>query len=562
MTGSGDETFRDFGGGESQNDPLGIIGWTVGGKYRIRSYIGGGGFGEVYDGYNVNLPEQKLVIKFFKRVQSRDKFAKEAKILCLLDHPNILRIIDYLPEEGALVVPFIDGKDGATILKESGVLQEKLFLRVARAMTDALAYAHEKKIAHRDLKPGNILIDKNEHIYLIDFGIAKEMGGSATKTAYVALTPLFAAPERQSGDQDYNPFLSDIYELGVTLFNFATNEMPYRNPSHPNPNEWGGATAIKRLSPELRRILRKATNPDPSERYATASDFAREIRNLDIAFGGGKGKSKIIAIAAAVVVVAGGAYLASQFLMKEPSQTNTAEQQAVVKKEEPKPAPNKPEDSQQGVKVIASPPEETKKEEPKPLTAAPKDTVTATPVKPPMPNLTVRVVPQFNATLYVDGRERALERRIEMEPGRHEIRVLHPDYPLLIDTLDVSVDKSHEYNLTSIYEGAQEVNFRIGVVPDDLKDASLQVSFNGKRRQFKNEELPVLDWPVKIGRWQMRFDITTAARTAKKIDSLVTFPHGGGPRVRFGGNSATVDFGDARWQNLENIDVVIYWQSH
>ena len=178
-------------------DPLGLIGWDIAGKYKVTSYLGGGGFGEVYHGFNINLPEQKLVLKFFKRVAAREQFAREAKILCRLDHPNICRVIDFLSEEGALVVASIDGKDGGMILKKSGKLSEELFLKVARTMTDALAYAHDRQIAHRDIKPANIMIDANERIYLIDFGIAKEVSGGATSTGYQALTPMFAAPERQ-----------------------------------------------------------------------------------------------------------------------------------------------------------------------------------------------------------------------------------------------------------------------------------------------------------------------------------------------------------------------------
>jgi len=289
-------------------DPLGIIGWEVAGKYKIRAYIGGGGFGEVYEGYNKNLSEQRLVFKFFKRVQSRDKFAKEAKILCMLDHPNISRVMDYLPEEGAVVVSFIDGDDGSVILKNSGALDADRFLKVARAMTSAVAFAHEKRIAHRDIKPGNIMFDKSGHVYLIDFGIAKEMGGDATKTAYVALTPLFAAPERQSGDQNYNPFLSDIYEMGVTLFNFATNDLPYRNPANPNYREWGGM-ASKNLSPDMRRILMKATHPDPKQRYKTARDMADDVKSLKQVYGGKKKKSILSYLAVIVVVLAVAAFL-------------------------------------------------------------------------------------------------------------------------------------------------------------------------------------------------------------------------------------------------------------
>ncbi|MEW5922881.1 MAG: serine/threonine-protein kinase, partial [Candidatus Zixiibacteriota bacterium] len=314
-------------------DPLGIIGWEVAGKYKIRAYIGGGGFGEVYEGFNMHLPEQKLVFKFFKRVQSRDKFAKEAKILCMLDHPNISRVIDFLPEEGAVVVAYIDGEDGAARLKKSGALDEETFLRVARAMTDAIAFAHEKRIAHRDLKPGNIMFDKSGHVYLIDFGIAKEMGGDATKTAYVALTPLFAAPERQSGEQDYNPFLSDIYEMGVTLFNFATNDLPYRNPANPNIHEWGGM-ASENLSPELRRILMKATHPDPKQRYQTAREMAGDLKLLKQVYGGGKKKSAAIYYVAAIIVLlaVGGYYFRDRItglynqLTAKQEQVNESEQ--------------------------------------------------------------------------------------------------------------------------------------------------------------------------------------------------------------------------------------------
>ncbi|NMC43455.1 MAG: serine/threonine protein kinase, partial [candidate division Zixibacteria bacterium] len=360
-------------------DPLGILGWVIGGKYKVGAYVGGGGFGEVYSGFNVNLPEQRLIIKFFKRVQAREKFNKEAKILCLLDHPNICRVIDFLPDEGAVVVAFIDGRDGAKILKESGPLSPDLFMKVALALTEAMAYAHEKKIAHRDIKPGNLIIDKNEHVYLIDFGIAKEIGGDATKTGYQTLTPMFAAPERQAGDRDYNPFISDVYETGITLFNFITGSLPYRNPVNPNFAEWGG-TATEKLSPELRRILMKATHPDPRKRFQTMAEMAKEFKNLPQVYGGRGKKSSILYILAAVVVVA--AAVVGWQLLKGPA--GTAQTPS-------KPAPAIPVEVQKPETIKPKPPADTVIPKPAatPATVPPKtDTAKLNAVVKPYPPTT------------------------------------------------------------------------------------------------------------------------------------------------------------------------------
>lgn len=547
---------------DETGDPLGIIGWVIGSKYKIRSYIGGGGFGEVYEGFNINLPDQRLVIKFFKRVQSRDKFVKEAKILCLLDHANILRIIDFLPEEGALIVPFIDGSDGAGMLKRSGPLKEALYLKVARTMTDALAYAHEHKIAHRDIKPGNILIDKNENTYLIDFGIAKEIKDSATKTAYVALTPMFAAPERQGGEQDYNPFISDIYEMGVTLFNFATNEMPYRTPSNPNIQEWGGPT-IKNLSPQLRRILKKATHPNPSERYQSASLLAAELKKLEHVYIQ-KRKGRFFAIAALIIILLVAAYAIKQ-MTSGSSKKDMGPGVSVIHHEQEQAQTNKQiEDTGKAiVQDIESPVAETKKIDTPKIEMAIQDTAKTESAAPSsnLPALLVHVLPQYNASLYIDGKEKSPDKKINTEAGLHEIKIIHPDYPILIDTVDVSIDKNMEYNLASRFAGAGSVNFRIATIPPDLASSTLGVTFNGKKRRFKNDELPILDMKMPPGKWQFKFDINMANGATGRVDSITTFPYGGGPHIKIKGNGGLVDFAAAEWHGMENIDMVVFWTS-
>ena len=187
-------------------DPLNKVGAVLAGKFCITHYVGSGGFGHVYRGYNKTLREQKVVIKFLRRIQMSSNFAREARILSLLDHPNICRVLDYLPDEQALIVPFINGEDCHRILRKSGALSSSRFRRVATTVLDALTSAHKRGIAHRDIKPGNIMIDTDNHVYVIDFGIAKEIDQATTRTGAQAMTPLFAAPERQRPGIKYDPF--------------------------------------------------------------------------------------------------------------------------------------------------------------------------------------------------------------------------------------------------------------------------------------------------------------------------------------------------------------------
>lgn len=461
---SADEGTRPYHNteGDEPRDPLGLIGWVIAGKYKVQTYLGGGGFSEVYEGINVNLPEQRLAIKFFKRMAAREKFAKEAKILCLLDHPNICRVIDYLPDEGAMVVSFISGKDGGRILKDSGPLPEKLFLKVARAITSAMAYAHNKRIAHRDIKPGNIIVDQNEHVYLIDFGIAKELREDATKTGYQALTPMFAAPERQKGDVAYNPYLSDVYEIGAALFNLATNDVPYRNPVIPNIREWGGEAA-QRLSPQLTRILRKATHPDPERRYQSVQELHDDLQKLTLAYK----KSRMVRnalVTAAIVVVAGLGYWGISFISSSsseptlparfPDTTQTATPQKTTPAQKPVVVPAQEDKSKASVDSVRTGSAVTRKDSavkpvvlttpqssaPAPKTSVPTETKpleTKAPVKelpPTVPStvkLLVQVIPENDVALTVDGTPRKPNNAFDAKPGTYPITVTQPELSYL-----------------------------------------------------------------------------------------------------------------------------------
>lgn len=581
-------------------DPLGIMGWVIGGKYKIQGYLGGGGFGEVYEAYNENLQEQRLVIKFFKRVQAREKFDKEAKILCMLDHPNISRVIDYLPEEGAVVVAFIDGKDGAVILKESGALKEELFLKVARGISSAIAYAHEKKIAHRDIKPGNIIIDKHENVYLIDFGIAKEMGTEATKTAYTALTPMFAAPERQSGEKGYNPFLSDVYETGVTLFNLATNSLPYRNPTNPLFEEWGGMAA-KRLSPDLTRILKKATHPVPAKRYSSAAEMAADLRNLKMAFGGGGKRSRWPVIAAAIVLLAivgyfGSGPIGNLFSSKSadetPPATSTSSQQV-----EDQQIPAAIEDT--AAQTSAQLPETTSTQstgpsssqaaaDQKPAVVEPQEVVNNVetakdtsgtgnetqkadesvteekpkpkPPPPPKSEVFLGVIPNDSVVLFVDGVQRQAGQRFTIDAGQYDMAVIQPDFPIYRGTLNAASGKvDRAVDLAELSGTLDTIGLQISIIPTE-PDYVLELKRNGRRKLIFS--FPYLGLAQLTGEWSFEVDVKpVGAALGKniKVDSCVIFPYNPDLRQVIRGGSGILKVGKGTGQSASSARFLVYY---
>ena len=536
-------------------DPIGRIGHVVGGKYKIRSYVKGGGFGEVYEGYNVNLPEQRLVIKFLKEGRLRDKFEKEAQLLCRLDHPNICRIIDYLPEEMALVVPFIDGKDCDQILKESGPLPEALFLNVSRAVMEAVIFAHERRIAHRDIKPANILIDKRSQVYLIDFGIAKEIGDGTTKTGYIALTPQFAAPERQVGEKNYNPFLSDIYEVAVTLFNLATNEMPYRNASNPNLRDWDQKPNSD-LSPALCQLLKKALHPNPIERYQSVSEMAEDLKRVGSVFRRrSRGISRNVAVSAAVFVIAVAAILAVPGLWRK-LLTGSAEVVSIrTPGEISLPTPSESVRTQDG--HVADQTQGSTQSATAAKNEAPPGESTARDARPRM---RVVVVPGENAVLTVDGTARSIASDFEVSPGRHSVGVLHPDYPLLEKVITVSqMDTSIVCELATEFAAFETLDLRLSVKPS-LDGQYLEFNLNGARRRFT--AFPASGLVPLAGKWQIEMKIGDSRGSGQEsaaVDSCVSFPYGGGPRVAVRGSRGTVDFSTAAWKGKKVVPIQVYW---
>jgi len=561
---SDDET-RDIGSfpAHGGGDPKKLVGRVIADKYELTRHVGGGGFGEVYEATNVNLAEQKLVIKFIRRVDSPERFKKEATILCLLNHPNICRIVDYLPNEGALVMPYIEGKDCQDLLDEDSQLDEALILKIARCVTSAIAYAHSQRIAHRDIKPGNIMVDHNQQVLLIDFGIAKEMDAEAlTRTGYQVLTPQYAAPERMTPGKvkDYDPFLSDIFEIGSTIHKLATRHTPFEEVRHIHDRSAGKSRPLSR---RMKKILKKATRPSPEARYQSATELASDLESIKRVYGTSWWKLAIIPVVL-VASIATYVMVTKTNIQEATVPTDSIEvidtlQDSVISAVDVKP------DSlvamtKDSAAATEGPSEEDPDELPK--SEADKSTISQTPVEPPpeppKSKLQVSVVPRFNSSLFINNVEKNPGQEYSVEPGKYEVKIINPDYPIVIDSVDVQVDRSKQYTLTDNAVPDRELALFIGS-GQDLGDSYMRFELNGKERNYYSSDLPISNISVPLGKWHLKFEVVEFSGESHAVDSFITFPYGGGPRIKVDGNEAVVDFGKPQWRDYRRVDLVVYW---
>ncbi len=261
------------------------------GKYKIIKLIGEGGMASVYEAEHVKLGN-KAAVKILdeiliKKRNIKERFENEAKIMASLQHPNIVRVIDYeeTPESLAIIMELIEGKSLTDYIKEKGKLQAREAVELQKILLNTFAYAHHKGIVHRDVKPSNIIIetDKNNNPKILDFGIAKLLQSDAnlTNTGMQMGTPLYMSPE-QVKDSKSIDHRSDIYSLGVVLYYMLSGNPPYNNSEMSNFDIFNKIVnePIPELEnySELSKIIQNATAKNPEERYKSCEEF---IINLE-----------------------------------------------------------------------------------------------------------------------------------------------------------------------------------------------------------------------------------------------------------------------------------------
>jgi eukaryotic-like serine/threonine-protein kinase len=206
-------------------------GMLLNGRYKIVDILGQGGMASIYRAVDENLNLEVAVKEnLFTTEDYARQFRLEAVILASLRHPNMPRVTDHfvIQEQGQyLVMDYIEGEDLRQRMDRIGILPEEEVIVLGVAITEALIYLHSRTppVIHRDIKPGNVKINPQGQVYLVDFGLAKvENEGQLTTTGARAMTPGYSPPEQYgTARTDHR---TDIYSLGATLYSALTNSLP------------------------------------------------------------------------------------------------------------------------------------------------------------------------------------------------------------------------------------------------------------------------------------------------------------------------------------------------
>ena len=262
--------------------------------YRIESAVADSGMASIYRAIDMRDGRQVAIktphMAFEQDPVRADRFRREEQIGTTLNHPNVMKIYADDHRSGTyMVMEWCDGRLLRQILTEEGKLVPERAIKITLGILRALDYIHNHGVVHRDLKPENIMVDDQDNIKLIDFGIASIEGAKRlTYTGYTQAlgTPDYIAPEQVKGKR--GDARSDLYAVGIMLYEMLSGKTPFSGPSplavmndrlinHPLPPR----VAEPSITPQLQEVLYRAIEREPKNRYPSAHAFALDLEHLD-----------------------------------------------------------------------------------------------------------------------------------------------------------------------------------------------------------------------------------------------------------------------------------------
>ncbi|MBA3992262.1 MAG: hypothetical protein C0469_01960, partial [Cyanobacteria bacterium DS2.3.42] len=309
-------------------DPIGSvsgshlsIGSLVEGKYRLMEGLGEGGMGVVYKVEQVLL-NRHMALKTLTGSEFSEssirRFQSEAKLLAKLDHPGLVKVQDFGFIDNVkpfLVMDFVQGRTLSSVLKTSGVMELDVAIKIFVELCFALGYAHSKNIVHRDIKPSNIMLttpgldSENEHVKVLDFGIAKLLHrglnetDSLTRTGEIFGSPFYMSPEQCAGKPvDHR---SDIYSMGCVMFEVLTGAPPFSGETSiatimmhqsKKPLTLKEASMGRDYPPEIENLVASMLAKEPDDRIQSLLDVAQLLIGVQKGLSGGVILNKTVSV--------------------------------------------------------------------------------------------------------------------------------------------------------------------------------------------------------------------------------------------------------------------------
>jgi eukaryotic-like serine/threonine-protein kinase len=265
---------------------------SVGG-YRLLDRLGQGGMGAVFAA-EAPATARRCAVKLLRygSAMALHRFQREANLAASLEHPGIARVLafGYEAQQAYLVTELIDGKSLRELLQtKSSSWEARDAARIGLAVAEALAYAHQRGVVHRDVKPSNVMIERSGAVKLIDFGLAIQPGAindRITRTGVFVGSHNYAAPEQLRGDRSAVGPWSDTYALGATLYELMTGRTPFITPTTAARLQLAGEKpdSPRKLNDEVPRALEsiivRALAPKAKKRWADGGEMAEALRRF------------------------------------------------------------------------------------------------------------------------------------------------------------------------------------------------------------------------------------------------------------------------------------------